>query len=410
VDFDDTADEARFRAEAQAWLAANAVPKGHPDDFSSGFFRHGADWTVLDERCRKWQRTLFDGGWAGISYPPGFGGRGGTTMQEIIFAEEMSRFGVHSGPFMVAHSMVGPAILEYGTDQQRERFIEPMLRGEEMWCQLFSEPGSGSDLASLSTQAVRDGDEWVVNGQKVWTSNADLCEWGILLARTDATAPKHRGITYFLLDMHTPGIEIRPLKQMTGDSHFSEVFFTDVRIPAENVLGGEPRVNDGWRAAIHTLANERNMIGSVAADEDLEAVLSLARSSGHVDDVRSRQELALVKTNIELLRFLGYRMQTALSRGDAPGPETSLIKLLYGQHMRHATSLGKQLLGAEGMLDGTPSGWSAYVGYRFVWAPQFGIAGGTNEVQRNIIGERVLGLPPEPRSPAAVPGKAETGH
>jgi alkylation response protein AidB-like acyl-CoA dehydrogenase len=249
-----------------------------------------------------------------------------------------------------------------------------------------------------------------VNGQKVWTSNADMCEWGILLARTDPDAPKHRGITYFLLDMHTPGIEIRPLRQMTGDSHFSEVFFTDVRIPAKDVLGGDARVNDGWRAAIHTLANERNMIGSASADEDLEAVLSLARSGGLIDDARRRQELAVVKTHIELLRFLGYRMQTALSRGNAPGPETSVIKLLYGQHMRHAMSLGKHLLGAEGMLAGTPSEWSGYVGYRFVWAPQFGIAGGTNEVQRNIIGERVLGLPPEPRPPAGVPGKGETGN
>src|SRR5690606_31404349 len=197
------------------------------------------------------------------------------------------------------------------------------------WCQLFSEPGSGSDLASLSTRAVRDGDEWVVNGQKVWTSNADTCEWGILLARTDPDAPKHRGITYFLVDMATPGIEVRPLRQMTGDSHFSEVFLTDVRIPADNVLGGEARVNDGWRAAMHTLANERNMIGSAAVDEDLEAVVELARAAGLDADPVVRQQLALVHTHVELLRFLGYRMRTALSQGRAPGPETSVLKLLY---------------------------------------------------------------------------------
>ncbi len=410
MDFDDSPDEARFRAEAREWLDLNAIPKGHPDDFSRVFFQAGADWAVLDEKCRKWQRTLFDGGWAGISYPTQFGGRGGTTMQEVIFAQEMSRYGEHSGPFMVAHTMVGPAILELGTEQQRERFIEPMLRGEEMWCQLFSEPGSGSDLASLSTRAVRDGDEWIVNGQKVWTSSADVCEWGILLARTDADAPKHKGITYFLLDMHTPGIEIRPLRQMTGDSHFSEVFFTDVRIPAENVLGGEQRVNEGWRAALHTLTNERNMIGSAAVNEDFEAVAALAEAAGLTGDERVRQQLARVKTNVELLRYLGFRMQTALSHGVAPGPESSILKLLYGQHLGHSMGLGKHLLGAEGMLEGVPGEWSGFVGYRFLWAPHSGIAGGTNEVQRNIIGERVLGLPAEPRPSAAVPGAVERGN
>lgn len=403
MDFDDSPEEAGFRAEARAWLDVNAVPKGHPDDFSRGFFQAGADWSILDEQCRKWQRTLFDGGWAGISYPKQFGGRNGSTMQEVIFAQEMGRYGVHNGPFMVAHTMVGPAILGFGTEEQQQRFIEPMLRGEEMWCQLFSEPGSGSDLASLSTRAVRDGDEWIVNGQKVWTSSADACEWGILLARTDPDAPKHKGISYFLLDMRTPGIDIRPLRQMTGDSHFSEVFFTDVRVPAENVLGGEPRLHDGWRAAMHTLANERNMIGSASVEEDLDAVVELAADAGLSTDPRTRQDLARVKTNIELLRFLGYRMQTALSQGVAPGPETSVLKLRYGQHLRHSMTLGKHLLGADGMLDGHPDDWSSYVGYRFLWAPHSGIAGGTNEVQRNIIGERVLGLPAEPRPAVAVP-------
>jgi acyl-CoA dehydrogenase len=408
VDFDDSPEEAGFRAEARAWLDVNAIPKGHADDFSRGFFQVGADWSVLDERCRKWQRTMFDGGWAGISYPTEFGGRGGSTMQELVFAQEMGRHGVHNGPFMVAHTMVGPAILEFGTPDQQQRFIEPMLRGEEMWCQLFSEPGSGSDLASLSTRAVRDGDEWIVNGQKVWTSSADVCEWGILLARTDPDAPKHKGITYFLLDMRTPGIDIRPLRQMTGDSHFSEVFFTDVRIPVVNVLGGEAQINDGWRAAMHTLANERNMIGNASVEEDLDAVVALAAAAGLDADPVTRQNLARVKTNIELLRFLGYRMQTALSQGVAPGPETSVLKLLYGQHLRHSMTLGKHVLGPDGMLDGDPGDWSGYIGYRFLWAPHSGIAGGTNEVQRNIIGERVLGLPAEPRPAAVVPIATDT--
>jgi alkylation response protein AidB-like acyl-CoA dehydrogenase len=410
VDVADSPSEAAFRAEARAWLDVNAIPKGHPDDFTLNFFTAGADWQAIDERCRKWQRTLFDGGWAGISYPTSFGGRGGTTMDEVVFAQEMSRYGVHNGPFVVAHSMVGPAILEFGTPEQQRRFIEPMLRGDEMWCQLFSEPGSGSDLASLSTRAVRDGDEWVVNGQKVWTSSADSCEWGILLARTDPDAPKHRGITYFLLDMSTPGIDIRPLRQMTGDAHFSEVFFTDVRIPADHVLGGPVRVNDGWRAAIHTLANERNMIGSASVDEDFECLVALARQAGVDRDPVVRQHLARVKVHVELLRCLGYRMQTALSQGRAPGPETSVLKLLYGQHLREAMSLGKNLLGAAGMLEGTAGEWSGFVGYRFIWAAHTGIAGGTNEVQRNILGERVLGLPGEPRPGSSVPGDSQAGR
>jgi alkylation response protein AidB-like acyl-CoA dehydrogenase len=397
VDFEDTPEEAAFRAEARAWLEANAIPKGHPDDFSRGFFTLDANWDDLDARARAWQRRLFDGGWAGISYPKEYGGRGGTTMQEVIFAQEMANYGVHNGPFAVAHTMVGPAILEFGTEAQRERFIEPMLRGDEEWCQLFSEPGAGSDLASLSTRAVRDGDEWVVNGQKVWTSSADRSEWGILLARTDPAAPKHKGISYFLLDMATPGIEIRPLRQMTGDSHFSEVFLTDVRIPAENVLGGEAGVNQGWRAAMHTLANERNMIGSVPVDDDLVGLVALARERGLAGDPLVRQELARVHTAVSVLTFLGYRMQTALSHGREPGPETSVLKLRYGQHLVHSTNLAKRLLGAHGMLNGERDGWSGYFGYRFVWAPHSGIAGGTNEVQRNIIAERVLGLPAEPR-------------
>jgi alkylation response protein AidB-like acyl-CoA dehydrogenase len=408
VDFEDSPDEAAFRAEARSWLDAHALPKGHPDDFSRSFFDVDVDWGAIDQRCRAWQRQLFDGGWAGISYPKELGGRGGTTMQEVIFAQEMAHFGVHNGPFMVAHTMVGPALLEFGTPEQQDRYVEPMLCGDEVWCQLFSEPGAGSDLASLSTRADLDGDEWVVNGQKVWTSAADHSEWGILLARTDADAPRHRGITYFLVDMTSPGIDIRPLRQMTGDTHFSEVFLTDVRVPVTNVLGGEAGVGQGWRAAIHTLANERNMIGSASVDEDLVGLVALARGRDRAQDPVVRQALARVHTCVELLRYLGYRTQTALSQGHAPGPETSVLKLLFGQHLRRSTVLAKSLLGAAGMLDGDRGEWSGYFGYRFVWAPHAGIAGGTNEVQRNIIGERVLGLPSD-RSVVDTAGRTVPG-
>jgi alkylation response protein AidB-like acyl-CoA dehydrogenase len=405
VDFDDTPEEAVFRAEARAWLDAHAVPKGHPDDFSLLLFDPSADWVEFVARTRSWQRQLFDAGWAGISYPKEYGGRGGTTMQELIFAQESGRYGVHSGSFMVAHTMVGPAILAFGTQAQRDRHLEATLRGDDIWCQLFSEPGAGSDLASLSTRAVRDGDRWVVNGQKVWTSNAEDAQWGILLARTDPAASPHRGITYFLVDMASPGIEVRPLLQITGESHFSEVFLTDVSIPPDGVLGGEDGVGQGWPAAMHTLANERNMIGSASFERDTEGLWAMARARGLDADPVVRQQLARLHTDTQLLRYLGYRAQTAFSRGEAPGPEASLLKLLYGRYLRTAMGVGVTLSGPAGVADARSGSWEAYFAHRLVWSAHTSIAGGTDEVQRNIIGERVLGLPREPRpaNPGAGP-------
>jgi alkylation response protein AidB-like acyl-CoA dehydrogenase len=404
VDIDDSADEAAFRAEAYAWLEAHAPAKGSADDFSEAFFDPRSDPGLLIRRSVAWQRTLWDGGWAGISYPAEWYGRGGSLTQEVIFAEEMARFGVISGAFAVAHSMVGPAILVHGTDEQRHRFLPAMLRGDEMWCQLFSEPGAGSDLAGLSTRAERDGDQWVVNGQKVWTSNADTSDQGILLARSDPDAPKHRGITYFLVDMSTPGIEVRPLRQMTGESHFSEVFLTDVVIPATSVLGGEQGVGNGWRAAVHTLANERAMIGGAQGLADIEPLIGLARRSGLVADPVVRQELAAAHTRMRIITYLGYRARTAISQGRAPGPETSVVKLAFAEHFRRLASLAKALQGASGMLADDGSENAATLTWRFLFSPSTGIAGGTDEVQRSIIGERVLGLPREDR-----PDRAPTG-
>ena len=396
MDFDDTPEEAAFRAEARAWLTEHAVPKGHPDDFSRSFFDPDADWDELVVRCTAWQRTLFDGGWAGISYPVEHGGRGGSLVEELIFAEEMDRFGVTNGAFMIAHTMVGPAILAFGTDEQKRRHIEPMLRGDEVWCQLFSEPGAGSDLANLSTRAVLDGDEWVIDGQKVWTSNSTWAHHGILLARTAPELPRHKGITYFLVDMSTPGIEIRPLRQMTGESHFSEVFFTDVRIPAGQVLGGPERINDGWRAAMHTLSNERASIGTAPTSLDTEGLLALAAAHGRVDDPVVRDELAAAIIRTRIVGYLGLRVQTAIRQGREPGPESSVVKLFFTEHIKRVGSLALELEGAHGLLD-TREGWPGYFTQRFLYAPSLTIAGGSSEVQRNIIGERVLGLPGEPK-------------
>jgi alkylation response protein AidB-like acyl-CoA dehydrogenase len=307
--------------------------------------------------------------------------------QDSIFAQEQQRFEVAAGLFMVAITMVGPTIIAHGTDEQKDRFLDPILRGDTVWCQLFSEPGAGSDLANLGTRAVRDGDEWVVNGQKVWTSHAHLADWGILLTRTDLDAPKHRGITYFLVDMKTPGIEVRPLRQITGAAHFNEVFLTDVRIPASQMLGPE---NGGWGVTMTTLTSERGAIGGGEGVTSWNEIRSLFEASDQVDDPVLRQEVVRAYIRAELLKYLSFRMQTAQSRGVAPGPESSVLKLLMSAHAAHVGSLVESIVGPEGMLDGE-------------WALQFlnqwnvKIGGGTDQIQRNVIGERVLGLPAEPR-------------
>jgi len=407
MEFGDNPAEAAFRAEARAWLEANAVPKGHPDDFSNGFFAldsfppgERAQRTLEHaERCRAWQATLADGGWAGITWPLSAGGRGGTPIEAMIFAEEQAQFGVSTDVLSVAVTMVGPTIVTHGTDDQHKRFLVPMLRGEHIWCQLFSEPGAGSDLAGLGTRAERDGDEFVVNGQKVWTSAADQADWAILLARTDADVPKHRGITYFLVDMRTPGIEVRPLRQMSGASHFAEVFLTDVRIPAENVLG---EVNGGWGVAMTTLANERVMIGGNAMMK-VPALLHLARRFGRDDDPVVRQGLADAHIRADILRFFGYRVRTALGRGEMPGPEASCMKLAVAQHLKRTAELALAIEGPAGMLaHSEPTEGEPRWHWQFLQAPSIRIAGGSDEVQRNIIGERVLGLPSDIRVDKAV--------
>jgi alkylation response protein AidB-like acyl-CoA dehydrogenase len=394
VDFDDTAEEAAFRAEARAWLEANAIPKGHPDDFSAGVWTNAYGEDVYVKRCREWQGRLAEGGFAGITWPTAFGGRGGRPIEAAIFNQEQSAFGVSNGVFAIAIGMVGPTILAHGTDDQRHRYLPAMLRGDEVWCQLFSEPEAGSDLASLATRATLDGDEWVVTGQKVWTSVAERAEWGILLARTDLDVPKHAGITYFLLDMRTPGIEIRPLRQMTGHAHFSEVFLDEVRIPSANVLGG---VGEGWKVAQTTLASERTAIAGGSGGADPSGLAALARQLGKGDDPLVRQAVVEAHVRGELLRYLRLRAQTALSQGRRPGAETSVMKLAYARFMQQMTTTAMHVQGATAMLAGDelPAGgvWTT----KFLHAPSLRIAGGSDQVQANIIGERVLGLPAEAR-------------
>jgi alkylation response protein AidB-like acyl-CoA dehydrogenase len=400
VDFDDTPDEAAFRIEARSWLEAHAPAKGSPDDFSTGFVEGSMDPDEFMARAKAWQRLLVDEGWAGITWPKAVGGRGGTAMQSVIWSQEASQFGVAVNTFAVGIGMAGPTILRHGDDEQKARYLRPMLRGDEVWCQLFSEPDAGSDLANISTRAVRDGDEWVVTGQKVWTSGATDSDWGILLARTDPDAPKHKGITYFLVDMRTPGFDIRPLRQMTGAEHFNEVFLDEVRIPAANVLG---EVNAGWGCAITTLSNERGLIAGANKSSDTAALIDLARKRGRSDDPLLRQALVDCWIRQQIQRYHGFRLQTALSKGIAPGPETSVMKLFAAEYLRRLGDTSLQLLGPEGALlaADAPAGmdWQN----RFLYAPAIRIAGGSNEVQRNIMGERVLGLPREPQVDRDVP-------
>jgi alkylation response protein AidB-like acyl-CoA dehydrogenase len=399
VDIDDTPEEAAFRAEARGWLDAHAIPKGHPDDFSLGLWTGAYDEATYIARCQAWQRTLFDGGWAGITWPKDFGGRGGKPIHQVIFGQEQARYGVSNGAFMISIGMAGPTILAHGTEAQKEAFLPPMLRGDELWCQLFSEPGAGSDLANLSTRAERDGDEWVVSGQKVWTSSPDRARWGMLLARTDSAVPKHKGISYFLVDMRSPGIDVRPLRQMTGESHFSEVFLDGVRVPAANLLGGQ---GEGWRVTQTTLNSERSSIaGGVGATPA--ALVELARGFGTNARPLVRQRLVDAHIRYELLRFLRYRSHTALSQGRRPGSEASVMKLAYARYMKALTEAAVDVQGAHGMLGGDDVADDGMWLRRFLHSPSLRIAGGSDQVQANIMGERALGLPPEPRTDKDVP-------
>jgi alkylation response protein AidB-like acyl-CoA dehydrogenase len=370
-----------FRAEVRDWLAEH-VPLWRA--------RCGA---AVDDRDhfdsgRAWQRELFDGGWAGITWPVEYGGRAGSAAQATIFAEEQGRWAVSAGFVASTIGMVGPVLLRYGNDAQRARYLRPLLRADETWCQLFSEPSAGSDLANLATRADRHGDEFIINGQKVWTSNAHLCDMAILLVRTNPDAPKHRGITFLLVDLRTPGIEVRPLRQITGAAHFNEVFLTDVRVPLENVVG---EIDGGWAPARAVLAHEASVIGAGnAAAAGYAALLALARELDRAHEMVVRQRLARAFTRERILQYMKQRIQQSLRDGGRPDIDGSVMKVLWSEARRERAELGVALLGGAGALDGD---WTTQLLEQFTGT----IGGGTNEVHRTMIGERVLGLPPEPR-------------
>ena len=339
---------------------------------------------------------LDEGGWAVPTWPVEHGGRAATATQAGIFHQELARFETPDlYPFMVGISLVGPTLLTHGNPGQQARWLPAIRTGAEIWCQLFSEPNAGSDLAGLEARARRDGDEWRVTGQKVWSSRAHYSEWGLLLARTDPTVPKHAGITAFALDMRAPGVEVRPLRQMNGDVHFNEVFMSDAPVRDADRIGD---VGDGWRVAITTLMHERSAIGGGGGVTKARLVDLAPR--GASDDPLVRQRLANVITRMEVDRATAMRARAAMRAGRPPGPEGSGAKLRMGATLKAMADLALDLHGPAGTAyAGADNDWHRL----FLTAPSISIRGGTDEVQRNILGERVLGLPPEPRDDKRVP-------
>ena len=404
MDFEDSPDLAAFRAEARAFLDAHAeLRHGDERDWS----RNGAatDEAVAADyrhRCRQWQATLADNGWAGLTWPTAFGGRGGTPAEQIVFNQELARYDATSGFITAAQALVGPTLMKHGSLDQQARHLGPLLRGDEWWCQLFSEPGAGSDLSSLATRAVLDDStgEWVVNGQKVWTSNAQYADFGILVARTDPDVPKHAGLTFFIVDMRTPGIEIRPLVQAQGVAHFNEVFLSDVRIPAGNVVG---EVGDGWAVTRTTLRSESSMISGAGQATPFTVLLALARQRNRTSDAVVRQELARAYSNELIQRWMGWRTQTAVMTGRYElALHGSLLKNFFTRSFTHKVGLAIDLEGAEGMLSDDAEG-GGFWQYQFLNQFASKIGGGTEEVHRNNLGEQALGLPREPSVDRDVP-------
>jgi alkylation response protein AidB-like acyl-CoA dehydrogenase len=392
MDLNLTVEEAKFRDELRAWLAAN-VPKGWEDTREE-------DLSVRFEFLRKWQRSLFDAGWAGISWPKQYGGRGASLMQQVIFWQEMARAGAPPLANVLGLGLIGPTIIAFGTDEQKKRFLEKILSAEEIWCQGFSEPNAGSDLAGLQTEARLDGDYYVVNGQKVWTSYGWAADWCELVVRTDPSAPKHKGLTVLLLDMKSPGVDIRPLRQMTGETEFNEIFFRDVRVPVSNVVG---KVNDGWSVAIGTLMHERGTFGAglqILYKRNMDRLIELARTTKRngrpaAEDPIFRQKLAQCYAEIEIMRLNQMRAFSRINATGVPGPEGSIQKIFWSELNQRFQQIAQELLGPFGQLDGKDEKavdhgiWS----YGYLRSRGNTIEAGTSEIQRNIIGHFVLGLP-----------------
>lgn len=397
MDFDDTPDEAAWRTRVREYLAA------HRDELGSQGNRNGRDDIAV---AKKSQACLYDGGFVGVTWANEFGGQAGTPMQQAIVDQEMGKAGVPSLINLIGIGMCGPTVIAYGSDEQKQRYLRPLLRAEDIWCQLFSEPASGSDLAALRTKAVRAEDgSWRITGQKVWTTGAHYSDYGIVLTRTNPDVAKHKGLTMFVVDMHAPGVTVRPLRQMSGGAEFNEVFFDDVVIEDSERLGD---VDHGWRVALTTLMSERMSLGGGGSTIGM-GIEALIEHTAKQITALSPDRQALVRQNLGRsyvaalgIRYTGYRLLSAISRGEAPGPEASAGKLAGTQASRAMAKLAVSLLGEEAVYARTAVGEGTWQRVESS-LPGMAIAGGTDQVLRNVLGERVLGLPPEPRSDKTAP-------
>jgi alkylation response protein AidB-like acyl-CoA dehydrogenase len=396
MDFSDTPQEAEFRKEARAFLEANATPKrrAKPVEETEAEFI---------ARAKAWQKLKQENGWACLNWPKEYGGRGATPMEQIIWGQEEAAYDVPVSPFAIGLGMCGPTVIAFAGEAQKERYLPKMAAGDEIWCQLFSEPAGGSDVANLRTRAVKEGDDWVVNGQKIWTSGAHYCDYGILLCRTDSSVPKHKGLTMFIVDMKAPGVEIRPIKQASGGTGFNEVYFADVRIPDDHRLG---EVGDGWKVSIVTLMNERLAVGSAGAP-DAGELIQLAREidfedAPAIEHDAVREKIADWYCEQSGLKFTKLRVQSALSQGGTPGPENSITKIVSANKLQGIGSFGMDLMDMGGILVDEQPMEGLFQG-AWLSAPGLRIAGGTDEILRNIIAERVLQMPGDIRVDKNVP-------
>ena len=390
MNFDFSEHEEAFRKDVRRWLETHL-----PDDLRGRAFASSRADREEVRRLRAWQRAMHEAGYVGMDWPREFGGRGASIVEMVILYQEMAR--AESPQFVNRGgiSMLGPTLMKHGTPAQQKRFLPRILTAEEVWCQGFSEPNAGSDLASLQTRAVREDDQFVVNGQKVWTSMAHVADWCFLLVRTDPTAPKHRGISFLLVDMTTPGIAVRPLRQITGEAEFNEVFFDNVRVPADHLVG---RLNEGWSVAITTLAYERDLltfIRHVSLRNALHRLVRLVQRQKTSADPIVRQKVAGLRIGEQALQLNGYRSLTNILRGGAPGPEGSTSKLFWSQVDQDLAQVATEVIGPYSQItQGSP--WAPDEGqweFYELLARASGIRAGTSEILRNVLAERVLGLP-----------------
>ena len=397
MDFKDTPEQAAFRAEVRQWLTANARPKQTDAGRPSQAERY--------EDAKRWYKNVAEAGFACLDWPKEYGGAGLSQIHKVIWSQEVANYAEPDGYFVIGIGNCGPAIMHFASEQQKQHLLPRMASAEDVWCQMFSEPSAGSDVAGLRTSAVKQGDKWVVNGQKIWTSGAQHSDYGVILCRTDTEVSKYRGMTMFYIDMHQPGVDVKPIKQMDGDAHFNEVFFNDVRIPDSQRIGAE---GDGWKVSLTTLMNERLAVGDPPGldfDQIFEASKEIEVEDGlAVKNSEVRQKMADWYIQSRGLQYTKYRSMTALSKGQTPGPELSISKLVTASKMQDVSSYALDLMDMSGMVhqDQNPILKNLFQnGYFFSAAMR--IAGGTDEVLRNIIAERVLGLPQDERSDKKLP-------